>query len=191
MSTETPGPTSLSSATVPQPRADSDGHPGTGRAAAPAPAVDARAPTTGGRRSGASTTRSSQLVDHKRGWDKLPLVPGLAVLIGVRNILRQKNLHDPSTAVPVVGGPTAPPRTPEHLVSRSVDGSHNDLDHPSMGMAGARFGRNIPLDKVLPVTREDLMEPNPREVSRRLLTAVAVPAGRRASTPWPRPGCSS
>src|SRR3954464_2257975 len=111
-----------------------------------------------------------EAVDHKWGWDKLPLPGGLAVLIGVRNILRQKNLFDPSTQVPIVGGPAAPARTNEHLVSRSVDGSHNDLDHPTMGMAGARFGRNIPLGAVLPVTRDELMEPNPREVSRRLLT---------------------
>ena len=70
-----------------------------------------------------------------------------------------------------------PERTPEHLVARSVDGTYNDLDHPAMGRAGARFGRNIPLDQVLPVTREQLMEPSPREVSRRLLTRDAVPAG--------------
>src|SRR5215207_6134305 len=169
MSTETPGQTNLSSATVPKPRADSDGHPSTGRTTTPAPAV---IPGADYRR----TTfwriydKLSQAVDHKRGWDKLPLVPGLLVLIGVRNIYRQKNLYDPSTVVPVVNGPTAPARAPHHLVNRSVDGSHNDLDHASMGMAGARFGRNIPLDQVLPVTRDELMEPNPREVSRRLLT---------------------
>jgi choline dehydrogenase len=112
----------------------------------------------------------AQAVDHTKGWDKLPLAGGLAVLIGVRTILRQKNLFDPSTVVPLENGPTAPPRTQEHLVSRSVDGSYNDLDLPTMGMAGARFGRNIPLDQVLPVTRDELMEPNPREISRRLLT---------------------
>ena len=39
-----------------------------------------------------------------------------------------------------------------------------------MGRAGTRFGRNIPLDKVLPVTPEQLLRPSPREVSRRLLT---------------------
>ena len=112
----------------------------------------------------------AQAIDHRRGWDKLPLPAGLAVLIGVRTILRQKNLHDPSTVVPIVGAPPVPERTGQHLVARSVDGTYNDLDHPAMGRAGARFGRNIPLDQVLPVTPEQLMEPNPREVSRRLLT---------------------
>ena len=88
----------------------------------------------------------------------------------LRTILRQKNLYDPSTAVPIVNAEPVPERTPEHLVARSVDGTYNDLDHPDMGRAGARFGRNIPLDQVLPVTSAELMEPSPREVSRRLLT---------------------
>jgi hypothetical protein len=166
MSTETPGQTSTS-ASVPQPRVDSDGHPRSALPAAPPPVP------------GADYRRTpfwriydwvAQTIDHRRGWDKLPLPAGLAVLIGVRTILRQNNLHDPSTVVPIVDAPRVPERTPQHLVARSVDGTYNDLDHPDMGRAGARFGRNIPLDQVLPVTREQLMEPNPREVSRRLLT---------------------
>jgi hypothetical protein len=165
MSTETPADPTTGS--VPAPRTAANGHPSP--ASVPA----------GKQVPGADYRRSwfwrvydgvSQVVDHKRGWDKLPLAWGLAVLIGVRNILRQRNLHDPSAVVPIVNGPQAPARTPGHLVGRSVDGSHNDLDHPEMGMAGARFGRNIPLEAVRPVTREELMEPNPREVSRRLLT---------------------
>jgi Animal haem peroxidase len=168
MSTETPGPTSITGASVPQPRADSDGHPSGASAATP-------------EIQGADYRRSllwriydtvAQAVDHKVGWDKLPLAGGLAVLIGVRNILRQENLYDPSTVVPIVGGPEAPPRTPAHLVGRSVDGSHNDLDHPTMGMAKARFGRNIPPDRVRPVTDAELREPSPRMVSRRLMTRV-------------------
>jgi hypothetical protein len=168
MSIETPGPTTRSSASVPQPRAESDGHPRVGRVEPPSP----------GQVPGADYRMTTfwriydtiaQAIDHKIGWDKLPLPGGLAVLIGVRNILRQKNLHDPSTVVPRTG-PTAPPRTPQHLVNRSVDGSHNDLDFPDMGMAGARFGRNIALDEVLPVTDEELNEPNARVVSLRLMT---------------------
>jgi hypothetical protein len=115
-------------------------------------------------------TAVSQLIDQKVGWDKLPRLPGLAVIVGLRTILRQRNLFDPSTRVPIVGGPTVEPRTAKHLVSRSVDGSYNDLDHPDMGMAGMRFGRNIPLDSVLPVTDDELLRPSPRQVSRRLLT---------------------
>ncbi len=168
MSTETPGPTSISHAAVPQPRSESDGHPTAGGAAR---AASSPVPGANYRQSvfWRLYTAVAQAVDHKVGWDRLPLPAGLAVLIGVRTILRQHNLHDPSTVVPR-NGPTAPPRTPDHLVNRSVDGSHNDLDFPDMGMAGARFGRNIPLDKVQPVSREQLMEPSPREVSRKLMT---------------------
>ena len=164
MSTETPRKIS---AAVPRPRVDSDGHPNKRPGAGPPPVP------------GADYRRTAfwkiygllaQTVDHRRGWDKLPLLPGLAVLVGLRTILRQKNLHDPSTAVPIGNAPPVPRLTGQHLVARSVDGTYNDLDHPDMGRAGARFGRNIPLDRVLPVTREQLMEPSPREVSRRLLT---------------------
>ena len=88
-------------------------------------------------------TAVAQLIDQKVGWDKLPRLPGLAVIVGLRTILRQRNLVDPSTRVPIVGGPTVEPRTAKHLVSRSVDGSYNDLDHPDMGMAGMRFGRTV------------------------------------------------
>ena len=166
MSTETPGQTSIS-ASVPQPRVDADGHPNKRSAAGP-PSVP-----------GADYRRTpfwriydwvAQAIDHRRGWDRLPLPAGLAVLIGVRTILRQQNLRDPSTAVPIVNAPPVPERTAQHLAARSVDGTYNDLDFPDMGRAGARFGRNIPLDRVLPVTPEQLMEPNAREVSRRLLT---------------------
>jgi hypothetical protein len=111
----------------------------------------------------------AEAVDRRIGWDKLPEPLAIAVLIGVRTVLRQKNLYDPSTRVPSVNEPPVSPRTPENLVDRSVDGSHNDLDHPAMGMAGTRFGRNVPLDAVRAVTSEELLTPSPREVSRRLL----------------------
>jgi hypothetical protein len=167
MSTHTPGQTGTGRATVPQPRIEADGHPN------PRSSSAVPSPVPGGnyRRTPFWRTydRIAQAIDRWRGWDKLSVPGGLAVLVGVRNILRQQNLRDPSSVVPL-DAPPVPERTPEHLVSRSVDGTYNDLDHPDMGRAGARFGRNIPLDQVLPVTREQLMEPSPREVSRRLLT---------------------
>jgi hypothetical protein len=176
MSTEISEPTGTSRTTEPSPRVDADGHPDKKAVSAVPPPV----PGADYRQTWFWRTYDTiaQLVDRRVGWDKLPLPGGLAVLIGVRNILRQKNLHDPSTVVPIVNAPPVPQRTPEHLIARSVDGTYNDLDHPDMGRAGARFGRNIPLDKVLPVTPEQLMEPSPREVSRRLLTRTTFrPAG--------------
>ena len=38
-----------------------------------------------------------------------------------------------------------------------------------MGMAGTRFGRNVPLEDTWP-DRDKILDPNPREISRRLMT---------------------
>lgn len=111
----------------------------------------------------------AQAIDHRIGWDRLPKQLGLLVLVGLRNILRQRNLYD-TTSLPSTGGAQARPRTPEMLTGRTPDGSYNDLDHPTMGMAGTRFGRNVPLDAGYQESPEELLSPNPRVVSRELLT---------------------
>jgi len=112
---------------------------------------------------------AAQAADQAFGWDKLPRPLGLLVLIGLRNILRQRNLYDtsplPSAAAPKVAAPG-----PETLTTRTPDGSYNDLGHPSMGMAGTRFGRNVPLRWGYAEAPDRILEPNPREVSRELLT---------------------
>jgi hypothetical protein len=118
----------------------------------------------------------AQTIDHRIGWDRLPTPLGLAVLLGLRNILRQRNLCD-TTSLPSTGGAQAGPLTPEATTGRTPDGSYNDLDQPTMGMAGTRFGRNVPLDETYQESPEDLMSPNPRVVSRELLTRTEfVPA---------------
>ncbi len=111
---------------------------------------------------------ASTLLDRRFGWDKLPLPVSLAVLVGLRNDLRRSNLHD-SNRLPT--DPLAPlPAPPGDVSIRTLDGSYNDLDDPRAGMAGTRFGRNIPLSAVDPDPEATLLEPSPREVSRRLLT---------------------
>ena len=88
---------------------------------------------------------AAQTADRAVGWDKLPRVLGLLVLVGLRNILRQRNLYDTS-ALPSNGHPQgAGSPAPETLTTRTPDGSYNDLGSPTMGMAGTRFGRNVPL----------------------------------------------
>ena len=110
-----------------------------------------------------------QALDQLKGWHRLPKPLGLLVLIGVRNVLRQRNLYDtdhlPSVDVPPVGA-----WKPEFRTQRTADGTYNDLEHPAMGRAGSRFGRNVPLDKVAHQPIADLLDPNPRVVSRELLT---------------------
>src|SRR5918999_5532500 len=99
-------------------------------------------------------------------WAKLPWPLGLLTILTYRNRLRQENLHDTETAAtrnrPV-------PEHSRHLTGRTADGTYNDLENPRMGSAGTRFGRNVPIDRTHP-DQERLMRPNPRTVSRELLT---------------------
>ncbi|MGW8971266.1 peroxidase family protein [Streptomyces platensis] len=109
-------------------------------------------------------------LDRRLGWDKLPVIPGLLSLLGLRVRLRRKNLHD-TGALPSVNLPDPAPPSASHQVNRAADGSHNDLAEPRTGMAGTRFGRNIPLESIAPATPESVLSrPNPRQVSRALLT---------------------
>ena len=113
--------------------------------------------------------RVSETLDRQRGWHQLPTPLGLVVLVGIRNILRRRNLYD-TDQLPSVNVPPVPAWRPEYRTQRTADGTYNDLDRPAMGRAGSRFGRNVPLGSVgrEPVT--DILEPNPRTVSLELLT---------------------
>ncbi|BCJ40921.1 putative peroxidase [Actinoplanes ianthinogenes] len=120
--------------------------------------------------------RIAELVDRRWRWYRLPRVLGLATLVGVRNTLRRENLYDTGPASGTPDTPPGPP-TPEQLSSRTVDGTYNDLSKPRMGMAGSRFGRNVPLTKAFPEPAARIMTPSPREVSRTLMTrAELIPA---------------
>lgn len=78
-------------------------------------------------------------------WHKWPFLIALPTLAGIRVILRERNLFSTETAPPTLappgGGVTA---------HRTADGSFNALDTPWMGMAGARFGRNVPINETFP-----------------------------------------
>jgi hypothetical protein len=111
---------------------------------------------------------ASTMLDRRYGWDKLPLPLALTVLVGLRNELRRHNLHD-SNLLPTGALPELPAPPADDTV-RTIDGSYNDLTAPRAGMAGTRFGRNIPLSSINPDPEATLLDPSPREVSRRLLT---------------------
>ena len=110
----------------------------------------------------------STALDRRVGWDRLPLPVSLPVLIGLRNELRRHNLHD-TEGLPTRSAPTTPPPAPADLSVRTADGSYNDLERPRAGMAGTRFGRNVPLDAVDTDPDATILDPSPREVSRRVL----------------------
>jgi hypothetical protein len=116
--------------------------------------------------------RAAERIDRRVGWDKLPKPIAMLVLIGLRNILREKNLVDTGR------GPLDQPDIsahPRHLTARTLDGTFNNLDDPLMGSLGSRFGRNVPLETT--VREQNPLQPNPRTVSRELLTRHAfIPA---------------
>jgi hypothetical protein len=113
--------------------------------------------------------RAAVRIDHSIGWDKLPIPLALPVLIALRMLYRWRNLYDTSS-LPTIEQPTPVADGPRHLTTRTADGTFNDLREPRMGSVGQRFGRNIPLEHAYPESEPSILEPNPRIVSRELLT---------------------
>lgn len=112
----------------------------------------------------------AERIDRSTGWSHLPPLTGGLVLGGLRTRLRQSNLYDTSelpairhTSTPRAGGE-------RYLTARTADGSFNALEHPDMGRANTRFGRNVPLEATRRPDDEAALWPNARTVSRRLLT---------------------
>jgi hypothetical protein len=109
-------------------------------------------------------------INNRTHWHRLPRMMGVFNLLAYRIQLRAENLHDTRT-------PGAANRRPPVTMAqcpyggkyRTPDGSYNDLSDPDMGMAGTRFARNVPLKHAFPEPMPGLMEPNPREISRKLM----------------------
>ncbi|MET7736536.1 peroxidase family protein [Streptomyces sp. NPDC005402] len=120
----------------------------------------ARRPTAGDRTSlpWRVVTGCARYVDRHAEWDRLPVPPGLLTLLGLRVRLRQENLHD-TGRLPSAELPEPAPPSESHKVNRPADGSHYDLGEPRTGMAGTRFGRNIPRERLYDgdVEKVDLM----------------------------------
>ncbi len=115
-------------------------------------------------------------IDQRVAWHRLPVPFGLIVIIGQRIKMRMENLHDTSgfTTLPQ---PEPQARGTEFLRQRMAEGTFNDLRDPRMGSANARFGRNVANEFTWPDPEPRIMSPNPRVVSRELLTrATFVPA---------------
>jgi Animal haem peroxidase len=104
-------------------------------------------------------------------WHKWPFLVAIPTLAGIRVNMRWLNLFDTETAPPRLTSPEENPRS-----HRTADGSFNGLDIPWMGMAGARFGRNVPINETFGDEPPRLLEPNPRRISNDLLARqVFVP----------------
>ena len=131
---------------------------------------------------------ATEAMDRAIGWHQLPVPIALLTFIGLRMRLRESNLYYPSAvdgsrtlpvAVPTAGSTTdsGDGGTERYLIARTGDGRFNDLDTPTMGSAGTRFGRNVPLGDGYPEPQPAILSPNPRVVSRELMTRESfVPA---------------
>jgi Animal haem peroxidase len=97
-------------------------------------------------------------------WDRLPTLISAINLAVFRDRLREHNLYHTGYGVPASSSWNAGVER-----WRSADGSFNSLEHPRMGMAGTRFGRNIPLTEAVPDNDDALLDPSPRLISRELL----------------------
>jgi Animal haem peroxidase len=111
----------------------------------------------------------AEKVDRSIGWSRLPTVLGIPVLIGLRARLRAKNLYDIGRGR--ADQPrSADPRPADVRTARTLDGTYNNLDDPLMGSLFSRFGRNVPPTRTYVEEDARLLDPNPRLISRRLLS---------------------
>ena len=109
-------------------------------------------------------------------WYRHPWALGVLLLAYIREQLNAHNLISTYPRRTLVGFQEAGQRAPLGVTHfRTADGSWNNLKNPKEGAAGTRFLRNVDLSATCPETDPRLLEPNPREISRKLL---ARPIGR-------------
>ena len=113
-------------------------------------------------------SRLGEFLHRERPWYRLPKLLAMPRLVQIRNELRESNLFD-TEEPPLECSDTAASVDTKLHNERTSDGTFNDLRCPHMGAAGARFGRNVPLEYTRP-DPANLLKPNPRIVSEALLS---------------------
>ncbi len=104
-------------------------------------------------------------------WYRRPLWRAILTLAHMREELNRHNLRDVYPKRALVGFQTKGQKPPPGVERcRTADGTWNNLENPMEGAAGTRFSRNVANDAIRPETGARLLTPDPREVSRRLLT---------------------
>lgn len=104
-------------------------------------------------------------------WYRRPFTIALLTLAYMREKLDRDNLKDAYPRGALVGfhpKGTTPPEGVTHF--RTADGTWNNLSDPKEGAAGTRFHRNVENAVIRAETGESLLSPNPREISRKLLS---------------------
>ena len=112
--------------------------------------------------------RIAELFTRATPWYKLPVFIGLGRVFRIREKLRSDNLYD-TEQIDKIESPPLGPAGETQRMSRTTDGTYNDLGQPRMGCVGSRFGRNVPLDHVVP-DEGAFLTPSPRTVSLELMT---------------------
>lgn len=107
----------------------------------------------------------ARLTSRIRPWHRWPFLVAMPTLAGIRVNMRESNLFDTETSP----RPAVSPAAVDVRNQRTADGSYNDLGEPWMGMAGTRFGRNVPIPDTFGEQAPGIYDPNPRLVSIRLL----------------------
>ena len=114
-------------------------------------------------------------------WYRRPLTFAILTLAYMREQLNAHNLktcYPPGTLTGFQADGQSPPLGVTHF--RTADGSWNNLADPKEGAAGTRFPRNVLARAMQPETGGRLLTPNPREISRALLTRPSDPATGQA-----------
>ncbi|HEY3215323.1 MAG TPA: peroxidase family protein [Candidatus Eisenbacteria bacterium] len=104
-------------------------------------------------------------------WYRRPLLLGVLTLAYMREQLNHhnlKNTYPPGSLTGFV--PEGLPVPPGVTHFRTADGTWNNLENPKEGAAGTRFCRNVPPQAIHTAAAMPLLSPNPREISRVLLT---------------------
>jgi tetratricopeptide (TPR) repeat protein len=104
-------------------------------------------------------------------WYRRPLTLSILTLAYMRNRLNThslKNSYPRGTLTGFQPRGLTPPEGVTHF--RTADGTWNNLANPKEGAAGTRFMRNVTNAVAHAEAGEALLTPNPRELSRKLLT---------------------
>ena len=104
-------------------------------------------------------------------WYRRRLTLSILTLAYMRERLNKRNLKSTYPAGKLIGFQPEGQSPPEGVTHfRTADGSWNNLRDPKEGAAGTRFSRNVENSAIRPEIGETLLTPNPREISRALLT---------------------
>jgi hypothetical protein len=104
-------------------------------------------------------------------WYRRRLTFAILTLAYMRERLNKRNLKSAYAPGGLVGFQPEVGSPPEGAITfRTADGTWNNLKNPKEGAAGTRFMRNSSGAHIQAETGERLMTPNPREISRKLLT---------------------